>query len=93
MNAGDTRHTKRKQDDNVAERSSLIKKDKVVPSILKNVSQPRRPRIGNNFQALILPVPAQSTPKTQPRSEPAADHRRPSSATTTEDSTATKANN
>jgi hypothetical protein len=42
---------------------------------------------------LILPVPAQSTPKTQPRSEPAADHRRPSSATTTEDSTATKANN
>ncbi|KAL4538454.1 hypothetical protein Ndes2437A_g01474 [Nannochloris sp. 'desiccata'] len=86
MAAGDTRHTKRKQDNNLAE-ISLIKNPKIVPSILKGVAAPRKPRVGDDFQAEILPCPPQretleSPPKTQPRSELAAPPR-PSSATTT----------
>jgi hypothetical protein len=78
MDAADTKHTKRKQQDDNAEFRSLIKQTKVVPSILKGVSAPRKPRVGEDFQATILPCPSQSTPKTQPQSDLPT---RPSSAT------------
>jgi hypothetical protein len=84
MNATDARHTKRKQDNNVAEIKSLIKIPKVVPSILKGVAAPRKPRVGDDFQVAVLPCPPrsealESAPRTQPRSDPPG---RPSSATT-----------
>jgi len=83
MNGTDTRHIKRKQDINVAEKS-LIKFPKVVPSILKGIAAPRKPRVGDDFQAANLPCPPkrealESAPKTQSRS----DLGRPSLATTT----------
>jgi hypothetical protein len=84
MDACDARQPKRKQDEIIAIDSRVIKNSKVVPSILKGVSAPRKPRVGNDFQA-VLPIPLQNTPKTQQRSDKpaAADRRRPSSAATT----------
>lgn len=83
MDAGTARHTKRKQDYNVEIEESVIKNPRVIPSILKGVFAPRKPRVGESFQE-ILPLPSQSIPTTQPQSE-ASPVVRPSSATTTEE--------
>lgn len=83
----DTRHIKRKQDRNSALESVISKNPRVTPSILKVVSTPRKPRVGDDFQA-ILPFPSQSIPQTQSRSEPLPPLR-PSSAATTAATTTT----
>ena len=67
MDAGSNAQPKRKLEDLSSEDFTLIKKQpRAIPSILKGGSVPRKPRIGEGYQA-TLPEPTQAPPNPKHR--------------------------